>query len=275
MLCKWGVFREHLEYTQLDEHQIVINQVAQETAKSMSSKEAERLWQSNVAGIDPWRTFLSNRNPLAIVLLSRSNAQYWQGKRTPHQKVISAGPTSSLISELPRQLDRKVCVTCGDRVNGVTYCSEQCRPSASIEWYLYHSTRAETRTVTEGFRTARSRFTSPSANSCATYDTSEFAPPPYGLIDANPPTPKFVPTKVKPREEGGTEKLTLYAGPEQEPAWSSAASPSPTNNSLLDPRWRTGLPPTRPLLTHNHLAMDRELYRPYDYRPYPGTSARK
>ena len=203
MLCKWGFFREHLDYTQQDKHQPVLNQIAQKMANSMSSIEAQHLWQSNVNGIPPLLTFMGNRNPLAIVLLSRSNALYWQGRQTSYRRAISAGLTSSIISEFPRKPERTVCMTCGERVDGVTYCSKQCRPSASLEWYSHHSNRGATLTITEGFRTAHSRFTSPSADSCATYDTTQFVPPPYALVDVNPPTPQFVPTRMELQEEGG------------------------------------------------------------------------
>jgi hypothetical protein len=226
MLCKWGFFREQLDYTPLHDYQVVINQFAQKMAKNMSLKEVGNLWNSSSTGTDSLQLFLHNQNPLAMVLLSRAVTQCRQEKQTAYLTASLRGPTSNLISELPKQPDRKVCMTCGGRVHGVIYCSEQCRPSASLEWYSHRPARAETPTVTEGFRTARSRFISPSADSCATHDTSQFVPPPYSLVDANPPTPKFVPVKKEPQEEAGIDEITLYSVPEKELAWPSFVSPS-------------------------------------------------
>ena len=232
MLCKWGLFREKLDYNPVQADQIVINQIAQEMASNMSFAEAVDLWVVDSSGAYSLELFKRNTNPLATTLLFKAFVRYWQEQQAAYQRAPSGGPASNLISELPRQPDRKVCMTCGERVDGVIYCSEQCRPSAFLELYSQHSTRAETLTITEGFRTARSRFISPSADSCATYDTTQFAPPPYGLVDANPPTPKFVPTKEEPQEDSGIEELTLYSGPEKEPTRTSSVSPSLPNDSL-------------------------------------------
>ena len=235
MLCKWGLFREKLDYNPVQADQIVINQIAQEMASNMSSAEAVDLWVVDSSGAYSLELFKRNTNPLATTLLFKAFVRYWQEQQAAYQRAPSGGPASNLISELPRQPDRKVCMTCGERVDGVIYCSEQCRPSASLEWYSHRFNRADTQTLTEGFHTARSRFMSPSADSCATYDTTQFVPPPYGLVDANPPTPKFVPTKEEPQEERGIEELPLYSGPEKEPAWTSTLFPSDPSGTITLP----------------------------------------
>ena len=267
MLCKWGLFRESVDYIQWAMYgdQIAINQIAQGMANNMSLEEVEEVWDSRLLGR---KLFMRNHNPFAITLLSRANIQYRQEKQNAFSKAARELLTSDLIGELPNQPDRKVCMTCGERVDGVIYCSEQCRPSASLEWYSHRFNRAETQTLTEGFRTARSRFMSPSADSCATYDTTQFVPPPYGLVDANPPTPKFVPTKEEPQEEGGLEELTLYSGPEKEPAWPSFVAPAPPDSSLGFPWGTTKLPPIRSVLNQDRSPMEREFYRPLRSEPY-------
>lgn len=110
-------------------------------------------------------------------------------------------PFARITMSLPKQPDRKVCMTCGGHADGIIYCSEQCRPSAALEWYSHASARADSPIMTEGFRIARSRFLTPSAASQATSDSSQFVPPPYRLEDPNPPTPKFVPVKEESLEE--------------------------------------------------------------------------
>lgn len=118
---------------------------------------------------------------------------------------------TSLLIELPRQPDRKSCMTCGGRVDGVIYCSEQCRPSASLDWYMNDASRVETPTITTAFYTARSRFISPSADSRASFDSTQFAPPPYGLTDANPPTPTLRRIKEELHEDEDFEYEDTYS----------------------------------------------------------------
>lgn len=228
MLCKWGFFREQLDYlyTPPHEHQTVIKPIAQKLAINMSSTELEYLWDLNMVIFNPSRLFIGNRNPLAIILLSWADAQYREDKQIVGIEGSFQGSAISLIGELPIQPDRKVCMTCGDRVDGVIYCSEECRPSAFLEWYTHHSTRAETPTITEGFRTARTRFKSSSADSSSTHDTTKFVPPPYSLVDANPPPPKFVPVKEEPQEDAEIIELSWYSGLEKELGRPLVRSPS-------------------------------------------------
>ena len=116
-----------------------------------------------------------------------------------------AVPADDFLPDLPHQPDRKSCMTCGGRVYGVIYCSEQCRPSAFLHLYSILPFCVETSTITDGYHTARSRFKSPSAESCTTFDTNQFDPPPYGLVDPNPPTPKLVQIKQEHQEGDYTQ----------------------------------------------------------------------
>lgn len=200
-LCRWGIFGHHVYACGVDVH---VERLAMSMANQTSDEGMERIWNART---DSETLFLYNNfNVLALHFQAKAAAAYRQ--RTYHQAktvaqelTIMAHPPNDPVNELPRQPDRKVCMTCCGPVDGVIYCSEQCRPSASLEWYSHDVHQVETPTMTDGFRTAPSRFLSPSAASQATFDSSQFAPPPYGLVDANPPTPRFVPVKEEPRGE--------------------------------------------------------------------------
>ena len=184
-------------------------------AMQTSDEGMERIWNART---DSETLFMhNNSNALALYFQAEAVEAYRQGSyhqvnNVAQESTIMTHSPNDPVNELPRQPDRKVCMTCGGRVDGVIYCSEQCRPSASLDWYSHNSDRAETPTMTAGFRTARSRFLSPSADSQATFDSTQFAPPPYGLVDANPPTPKLLPIKIETLEEEHVEVMKTSSG---------------------------------------------------------------
>jgi hypothetical protein len=59
------------------------------------------------------------------------------------------------------------------------------------------STKSTASTTSTTFYTTRSQFFSTNAGSQASYDTTDFLPPPYVLVDVNPPKPRFIPTSEK------------------------------------------------------------------------------
>jgi hypothetical protein len=207
-LCRWGSFSRippaSLFFSDADVEQHF--RLAVLLANEATDAEMAKNWNCKA---DPHKDFLKHDlNPLASYYHTQAiiHRERYQSQRiTSTSKLnLSENYTIGIVSALPRQPERKVCMTCGGNTKGVIYCSDQCRPSAVLEWYSIASDRAETSTMTEGFRTARSRFLTPSAASQASFDSSQFVPPPYALEDANPSTPRFVPTYIK--EEGLDEE---------------------------------------------------------------------
>jgi hypothetical protein len=198
----------------------------------------ERMWNART---DSATLFMRNNlNVLALHFQAEAAEAYRQANNVAQESTVMTHPPSDLVNGLPRQPDRKVCMTCGGRVDGVIYCSEQCRQSASLDWYSHNSDRAETPTMTAGFRTAQSRLLSPFADSQATFDSSQFAPPPYGLVDANPPTPKFVPVKIETLDEEHVEVMVTSSAMPNSLRLPPIIPVIPDHREDLQPPW----PPT-------------------------------